>query len=196
MRKVSIVIMGIVMLLMACNREAPVIPLLPPDQTIPTLDFEFVSVASTIKFIPFGDTLPNSTINKGFEVQVSDTNERVLTACSGIVTAVVPDTTTAGGNLITMQFRRNSIYSFVYGGVTNVVVQVNDSLSGGEILGKVSSSGIADFQLIVNNNQALCPQTYGSPGFKSAIQEAILLNNSFSHTDTITSPCLFQSLPR
>jgi hypothetical protein len=196
MRKILIVITGMVMLLMACRRETPVIPPLPPDQTIPTLDFEFVSVGSTIKFVPFGDTLPNSGINKGYELQLSDTNERILTSSSGIVTSISPDTTAAGGSLITVKFRRNSIYSFIYGGVTNVVVQVNDSLSGGRILGKVSGSGIVDFQFIINNNETLCPQNYGSPGFVSAIQQAILLSNSFSHTDTILSPCRVQSLPK
>ena len=184
-----------VVLLMACNRETPVIPPLPPDSTSPTLAFEFVSVASTIRFVPFGDTLGNSVINKGYEIQLSDTTEKILTACSGIVTAIVPDTSAAGGNLITIKFKRNSIYSFVYGGVTNVQVNVNDSLQGGSILGKINGTGIVDFQVIMNNSVALCPSGYGSPGFNNAIQQAILFNNASHHSDSVTNPCAASTLP-
>ena len=184
-----------VVLLMACNKDTPVIPPLPPDSTSPTLAFEFVSIASTVKFVPFGDTLANSMVNKGYEIQLSDTTEKVLTACSGIVTAIVPDTSAAGGKLITVKFKRNSIYSFVYGGVTNVQVNVNDSLQGGSILGKISRTGIIDFQVITNNNEAVCPSSYGSPGFNNAIQQAILFNNSNHHSDSVTNPCAAASLP-
>src|SRR6202034_1378949 len=111
----------------------------------------------------------------------SDTTEKILTACSGIVTAIVPDTSAAGGKLITVKFKRNSIYSFVYGGVTRVQVNVNDSLQGGSILGRIGGAGIVDFQVIKNDNEALCPSNFGSPGFNTAIQQAILFSNSYHH---------------
>lgn len=185
--------MFFVVAFMACNKETSVIPPVLPDQTSPTLAFPFSSFASTTGFIPFGDTLPNLTLNKGYEVQLSDTNEVLLAACSGIVTAITPDT--AGGNFIAVKFKRNSIYSFLYAGITNVRVHVNDSLNGGSILGKVSGTGIVDFCLIKNNNEALCPQAYGSPGFNTAIQVAISKNNAFHPTDSVLIPCLTQSLP-
>jgi hypothetical protein len=195
MSKISVVFMFSVVLLMACNKETPVIPPLPPDQTSPTLAFEFVSVASTISFIPFGDTLSDLLINKGYQIQISDTTEKVLTACSGIVTAILPDTANAHGNIITVKFNRNSIYTFIYGGVTNVQVNVNDSLQGGSILGKVTGTGVVDFQVIKNNNTAVCPSGYGSVGFNNAIQQAIVFNNSSHHSDSVINPCQATSLP-
>ena len=177
----------------ACNKEAPVIAPLPPDQTPPSLTFPFTSFASTTIFIPFGDTLSNLSLNKGYRVQLSDTNESILAACSGIVTTITPDT--AGGNLITIKFRSKSIYSFQYGGVTRVAVNLNDSIRAGAILGKVSGNGLIDFKLIMNNNTALCPQGFGSPGFTNAINEAILKSNQLHLTDSILSPCKSSSLP-
>lgn len=193
MKKTWVVIMFFTLLFTGCNKETPVINPLPPDQTTPTLDFPFASFASTTRFIPFGDTIPGSNINKGYQVTFSDTNEALIAACSGIVTSITPDA--AGGNFITVKFRTNSIYSFLYGGVTNVQIHVADSLSGGSILGKVSGSGIAYFQLIKNNNEALCPQAYGSPGFNTAIDGAISKNNTFNPYDSVLTPCMVQSLP-
>ena len=187
-------VMFIVMLLVACNKDTPVIPPLPPDQSAPNLDFQFVSMASAIKFIPFGDTLPNLSVNEGYEIQLSNTNESIVAACSGIVTSITADT--AGGNFIAVKFKRNSIYSFLYGGVTNVVVHVNDSINPGSILGKINGNGINDFQLIKNNNEVLCPQAYGSAGFNTAIQEAILKNNALYPADSVLSPCVTESLPK
>ena len=194
MRKVTNVLVCGMMLLMACNKGTPGIPPLPPNQDAPTLDFEFVSIASTVKFIPFGDTLANHTVNKGYEILLSDTNESILTACSGIVTSIKPDTLAAGASIIAVKFKRNSIYSFTYGGVTRVVTHVNDSLGAGSVIGKVSKSGIVDFQLIMDGNTVLCPQSFGSPGFNQAIQEAILKNNTFNPTDSVASPCMAGSL--
>jgi hypothetical protein len=192
MRKVRAAIMVFVVLFASCNREAPVIPPLGPDQTAPTLDFPFASFASAVRFIPFGDTLPGLSRNKGYVVQLSDTNELLLAACSGIVTSIVPDT--AGGNFIAVKFRANSIYSFLYGGVTNVRVQVSDSLNGGSILGKINGTGVVYFELI-KNSQALCPQAYGSPGFNTAIAGAISRNNAIYPLDSVSNPCYMQSLP-
>ena len=194
MRKILVTIMFFAVLLVACNKDASVIPPLPPDQSIPTLNYEFVSIASTIKFTPFGDTLPDQTINKGYKIQLSDTNESVLTACSGIVSSIITDN--AGGNIITLKYKRNSIYSFTYAGITRVQVHVNDSLGGGKIIGKISGSGVVDFQIIRNNTDALCPQTYGSPGFNTSIQQAVSQNNSLHPADSVLSPCLAQSLPK
>ena len=193
MRKISVVIMGVLVLFAACNKETSVIPPLAPDRTLPSLTFPFTSFASTTLFVPFGDTLPNFSINKGYRVQLSDTNESVLAACSGIVTSINPDT--AGGNFITLKFRTNSIYSFKYGGITRVAVNLNDSLRAGAILGKVSGKGIIDFQLIINKNTALCPQSFGSPGFTAAINEAILRNNQVRSSDSVFEPCKISSLP-
>lgn len=193
MRKVGAVILIFVLLFTACNKEAPVIPPLQPDQTEPTLDFPFASFASTTQFIPFGDTLSGVNINRGYRVQFSDTNEVLIAACSGVVTAITPDT--SGGNFIAVRFRPGAVYSFLYGGVTNVRVHIADSLYGGSILGKVSGTGIAYFQLTKNSNEALCPQAYGSPGFNTAIAGAISKNNAFHPTDTVSSPCMIQSLP-
>ncbi len=192
MRKVRAVIMALVVLFASCNREAPVIPPLGPDLTAPTLDFPFASFASANRFIPFGDTLPDLSLNKGYLVQLSDTNELLLAASSGIVTAVTPDTT--GGNFIAVKFRSNSVFSFLYGGVTNVRVHVADSLYGGSILGKITGSGYVYFE-IIKNNEALCPQAYGSPGFNTAISGAISRNNSYYPLDSVSTPCYIQSLP-
>jgi len=192
MRKVCVVLVVVALLFAGCNKETSGIPPLGPDQTTPTLDFPFASFASATQFIPFGDTLGNLTVNKGYIVQLSDTNEYLLAASPGIVTAITPDT--AGGNFIAVKFRTNSVYSFLYGGVTNLRVHVADSLSGGAILGKISGTGMAYFQLIKNNNEALCPQTYGSPGFNTAIAGAVARNNAFHQQDSVASPCMAQSI--
>ncbi len=192
MRKIGAVIMVFLILLVGCNKETPEIPPIGPDLTAPTLDFPFASLASTTRFIPFGDTLPDLSINKGYLVQLSDTNEILLAACSGIVTAITNDT--AGGNFIAVKFRTKSIYSFVYGGVTNVRVRVADSIFGGSILGKISGKGKVSFQIIKNNTESLCPQTYGSPGFNTAIAGAIVKNNTFHPNDSVLSPCSIQSV--
>jgi len=192
MGKVRVVIMLMVVLFASCNREAPVIPPLGPDLTAPTLDFPFASFASAVRFTPFGDSLPNLTLSKGYQVQLSDTNELLLAACSGIVTSITPDT--SGGKFIAVKFRTNSIYSFLYGGVTNVRVQVSDSLNGGSILGKINGNGTVYFEIIKDSN-ALCPQSYGSPGFNTAIAGAIARNNSLYPQDSVSNPCYLQSLP-
>lgn len=186
--------MSLVVLFASCNRETPVIPPLGPDQTVPTLDFPFASFASATQFVPFGDTLPNLTVNKGYLVQLSDTNEYLIAASSGIVTSITQDT--SGGNFIAVKFNSNSIYSFQYGGVTRVRVHVADSLLGGSILGKVNGTGYAFFEVIKNSNEALCPQAYGSPGFNTAIAGAIAKNNAFHPSDSVVSPCAAQSLPQ
>ena len=193
MRKVCAVIMVFMMLFAGCNKETPVIPPLGPDTTAPNLDFPFASFASATQFTPFGDTLPNASVNMGYLVQLSDTNEALLAACSGIVTSITPDT--AGGNFIAVKFRTNGIYSFLYGGVANVQVHVADSLNAGSIIGKASCTGQIYFQLTKNNNEALCPQAFGSPGFNTAIAGAISKNNAFHPTDSVSSPCTVQSLP-
>ena len=194
MSKRGVVIMIIVVLFAACNKPTPVILPLGPDQTVPTLDFPFASFASAMQFFPFGDTIPNLTINKGYLVQLSDTNEYLLAACSGIVTSITPDT--LGGNFIAVRFRKGGVYSFLYGGVTRMQIHVADSLNGGSILGKVTGTGFAYFQLIKDSAEALCPQAYGSPGFNTAIAGAISRNNALHPSDSVLSPCLIQSLPR
>jgi Peptidase family M23 len=193
MNKIWVVIMCLAVLCASCNRETPIILSPGPDQTAPTLAFPFASFASVTQFIPFGDTLPNLTLNKGYLVQLSDTNEYVLAASSGIVTSIANDT--SGGNFIAVKFNSKSVYSFLYGGITRVRVRVNDNLSGGSILGKVSGNGFAYFELIKNSNEALCPQAYSSPGFNAAINGAISKNNAFHPMDSVVSPCYTQSLP-
>lgn len=192
MSKARVVFIVLVMLFTSCNKEAPVIPPLGPDMTAPTLDYPFASFASATKFIPFGDTLPNSTVNAGYIVQLSDTNEILLASCSGVVTSITPDT--SGGNFIAVKFRSNGIYSFLYGGVTNVQVHIADSLNAGSILGKISGTGLVYFQIIKNSNEAMCPQTFGSPGFNTAIAGAISKNNAFNPADSVCTPCMVQSI--
>ncbi len=192
MKKVSAVIICLVALLMGCNKETS--DTNPPlsDQSDPSFTFEFASVAATTRFIPFGDTLPGLTLCRGYEIQFSDTNELVMAACPGIVTAITPDT--SGGQDIAVKYKPNSIYSFVYGGVSNIAVQINDTLNAGSILGKISSSGKIDFQVIKNNNEALCPETFGSTGFNTAIETAISKNNAFNPSDSVLQPCSAQSI--
>jgi hypothetical protein len=70
---------------------------------------------------------------------------------------------------------------------------LNDSLTAGAVLGNIG--GVISFSLVRNNNTALCPATYGSVGFNTAIQLAISQSNKTTGEDTLTIPCLTESVP-
>lgn len=155
------------------------------DTSVPNLAQPICSFASVTRFIPFG-TGSGSNLSTGYEFHFSNTNQTVVAACNGIVSDI-------SGNTITIKYKKNSIYSFKYIGIGTVQVHVNDSLSFGAILGKLSSQGVLGFEMIKNDNTALCPQTYGGPGFNNAVQVAIDQHNS-QNPDSVSTPCLQSSV--
>ena len=192
MRK-SCVVLVCVFLLGSCKKPGTPPPGLPKDTTPPTLTWALTSFASTLKFYPFGKTLPDSTVNKGYEILIGSPNQDlILAVCPGIITSIDPGTY---GNSIHVLYKPNSVYSFIYSGVASVQVHVNDTLTPGLVLGRVNSSGIIDFRLVLNNNTALCPQNYGASAFNNNIQVAINQHNYLNPGDSISSPCETGSLP-
>lgn len=176
----------------SCNDKYPINDL-PEDTTAPSLTYPISSFSTVTRFIPFGGTLPSGGQCKGYDIFVSNANETITAACRGIVIAVNLDG--AGNNDITVKYKSNSVYSFVYSGVKDVMVDVNDSIYAGTILGKVGSNLELSFTLI-KSNEVLCPRTYGSAGFNDAIDLAIAKHNTANSTDSVFSACLAESLPK
>lgn len=181
------------LVLSACDKKYP-IDNLPDDTTPPALTYPMASFSSTTKFIPFAGSLPSSGQCKGYDVFLTDTNQFVASASSGIVSSVTDDA--AGNSSITVKYKANSIYSMVYSGIRSVMVQVNDSINAGTLLGKVGSNREIFFAVVKNNNEVLCPADYGSTGFNNAIQLAIDKHNANNPADSVLSSCLATSLPR
>lgn len=176
----------------SCNDKYP-IDQLPDDTTPPSLSNPFLSFSSTLQFIAFGDSL-NGELCKGYWFQMTDSNQSVLSACSGKVTSITDYPN--GAKSIAVKYKTNSIYSFVYSELRNVQVNVNDVIGSGTILGKTGNGGKLFFQIIKNNNEVLCPKTFGSPGFNIAIEQAISRHNTNYPSHSITDPCFVQTLPK
>ena len=96
----------------SCNKDNPV-PALPADTSSPTLSYQFVSFASTIRFTPFGDSTATGVPFQGYEVLLADTGalSYCTSCCSGFVTSISPGAN--GGNDIAVIYKKNSIYSFL-----------------------------------------------------------------------------------
>lgn len=180
------------LLISACNDKYPIDDL-PEDTSAPSLTYPLAGFATTTKFVPFGGTLPSSVQCKGYTIFLSNPNETITATCRGIVTAVNLDA--AGNNDITVKYKSNSIYSFVYSGVRDVLVDVNDSISAGTILGKLGSNMQVGFML-VKSNEVVCPRTYGTAGFNDAIDLAIGKHNTANTADSVFNACLVESLPK
>jgi hypothetical protein len=176
----------------ACNKPNP-LPPLPPDTSTPTLSNPIVSFASVTRFIPFGGIRTNAAVCEGYEILLTDTEQFYVSASQGIVSSI--SLNSSGSNDITVKYKANSIYSFLYSGVRNVQVQVNDSLIPGTILGKVSYNGDI-YMSLTRSNEALCPHTYASTGFNTAIQLAIGKDISFNPADSALTACLKDSLSK
>ncbi len=175
----------------ACNDKYPIDDL-PDDTTPPSLSFQFLSFSSTKRFVPFGDSL-NGDICKGYYFEMTDSSQSVTSGCSGIVTEI---TDMAGGaKSISVKYKSNSIYSFKYAYLRNVIVNVNDKINAGTILGKTGQGGKMYFELIKNNNEICCPGTFGSPGFNTAIEMARSKHNINFPADTVGEVCIVQSMP-
>lgn len=188
MQKIIVALVLLCVLASSCKKKYPIDPL-PKDTTPPTASFQVVSVSSTTSFTPFGGTLPNSEISKGYTIQLSDLNLTVNAACSGTVTAV-------SSNSVTVLYRANSIYSFYYSGIKNIRVAVNQSIAPGNILGDIASDGIVFFQVIKNDTEVECPDTFSDTGFKNSIRTAINKHIILHPADSLIVPCLAASLPR
>ncbi|MBK7149681.1 MAG: peptidoglycan DD-metalloendopeptidase family protein [Bacteroidetes bacterium] len=192
MKKYVPVIMCILFWGTSCNDKYP-IDELPDDTTPPSLTYPFLSFSSTKQFITFGDTL-NGELCKGYWFEMLDSNQNVAAAASGIVTGIADQT--GGAKSISVKYKANSIYSFVYANLRDVQVDINDAINPGTLLGKTGQGGKLYFQLIKNDNEVFCPQTFGSPGFNTAIGQAISKHNINYPSDTIAEPCSATSLPR
>lgn len=177
----------------SCDKKYP-IDQLPEDTSLPTLTYPLTSFSTANKFVSFGGTLPSSSQSKGYDIFLADTNQYVASACSGIVTSVTADA--AGNNAIAVRYKSNSIYSFLYSGLNNVMVAVSDTLNPGTLLGKIGSNREVYFAVIKSNTEVICPQSIGSPNFNNAIQLAIDKHNMFNAADSVFDACLFETLPR
>ncbi len=183
---------ALLLLVSACNDKYP-IPDLPKDTTAPSLTYPLSSFSTVTKFVNFGGTMPSSNQSKGYYVYMSNPNETITAACRGIVSAVNDDA--AGNKNITVLYKSNSIYSFVYSGIKDVMVDVHDSIQAGTILGKLGSNMEVGFML-VKENEVLCPSSYASAGFNDAIDLAIGKHNAANPSDSISNTCLVESLPK
>ncbi|MDB5282857.1 MAG: hypothetical protein JWO06_1932 [Bacteroidota bacterium] len=163
-----------------------------PDISIPTLIYPIISFASVTKFIPFGEA-DSTGLHKGYEIHLANTNQSIISASIGKITSITPD---AHGNTIRVLYKPRSIYTFVYSGIVNLNVHVNDTLNPGTILGRINPTGIINFAIILNNNTALCPEHFGAPAFNNSIQVAIDRHNSLNPGDSVDSPCKADSLPQ
>lgn len=192
MKKIVAPLFALVLFASSCNDKYPIDPL-PDDTTPPSLSNPFLSFSSTQQFIAFGDSL-NGDLCKGYWFQMTDSNQSVAAACSGTVTAI--SDIAGGAKSATVKYKSNSIYSFVYAELRNVQVSVNDVIASGTLLGKTGSGGKLFFQLIKNNNEVLCPKNFGSPGFNTALEQAISRHNTNYPSHAITDPCFVQTLPK
>jgi hypothetical protein len=188
MRKMMMILPCAALLFVAACKEETKLNS-PRDTSIPTLSRAFLSTASVVKFVAFGGTLPDATTNKGYYLQLTDTAQLVVASCQGIVTDI-----NSSNASITVTYKPKSIYSFVYTGVRNVAVQVNDTISSGSILGKIAADGKISFTLI-KNDEVLCPGDFGPGGFNNAMQSAIARHNALN-PDTIAAACVVSSLPK
>ena len=191
MRKVFLCLSGILFFMASCNKDYSIKPL-PEDTATPVFSYPIASLSSTIKFISFGDTLPDLSISHGYQIQLTDTTQIILAACSGVVnkiTSIAP-----GNNSILVKYKSNSVYSFLYSGIESTTLQLNDSIAGGVILGKIAKIGVISFQVMKHENELLCPQTFGSAGFNNAINLAIGKHNQYNAGDSVYTPCLVSSI--
>lgn len=181
----------------ACKKEYPIKDL-PPSTTLPNFTVPFVSTASTYKFIPFGHTNDAGQVNAGYEVYVTDSaTATVLASSSGYIKTVQQNA--AGDYKISMEPKRNSIYTIIYNHITNVTRVAGDSVNANTILGKVGTGGRASLQINRTQNGAtvaLCPDSLASTGFRNAFNLAIQKHNQFNPADSVLSPCSAASLPQ
>lgn len=192
MKKVFAVLASFLVIASACNDKYP-IDELPDDTTPPSISFQFLSFSSTKRFVPFGDSL-NGEICKGYYFEMTDSTQSVSAGCSGIVTDIKD--MAGGAKSLSIRYKSNSIYSFKYSYLRNVMVNVNDNINAGTILGKTGQGGKLYFELIKNNNEVCCPGVFGSPGFNTAIQMARSKHNINFPSDTVGEVCIVQSLPQ
>jgi hypothetical protein len=171
----------------SCNKKYPIDPL-PKDTAPPTFSYPVVSFSSTSVFTPFGGTLSSGGTSKGYTVHLTDPNLTVNAVCSGIVKTVT-------SNSITVLYKANSIYSLYYSGLQNIRVVANDTVRAGIILGKIGNNGEIFFQIIKNDSEAICPDTFSDTGFKAAVQTAITKHIQFYPADSLMIPCAVASLP-
>lgn len=176
----------------SCNNKYP-IDELPPDINPPSLTNPMAGFASLQKFVPFGGMLSTSETCKGYFFHVTDTNQSVVSACSGVVVSVTNNLD--NNNTVLVKYKSNSIYSVQYSGVRDVIVAVNMNIAPGTVLGKVCDAGDVSIVLIKNSNEALCPEQFGSPGFNTSVQQAIARHNMLNPTDSVFNSCNGVSLP-
>ena len=189
MQKVVFMLLVLCFVSFSCNTKYP-IDALPKDTTPPTLSYPLVSFSSTTQFTPFGGTVPaTSEISKGYTVHLTDPNLTINSATSGTVTSV-------STNSVTVLYKTNSIYSLYYSGLQNILVSVNQTIAAGTILGHITSTGDVFFQVIKNDTEVDCPDTFSDNSFKTAIQTAIGKHIMNHPADSLMAPCVSASLPR
>ena len=192
MNKLTISLLAIILLVAACSKTDKNDIIV--DTTAPALTNPLTSFSSTNKFIAFGDTLPNLSINKGYDIFINDTNQMITAACGGIVSTITTDA--ANNNTITVAYKANSIYTLLYAGIKNVLVDINDTITAGTILGKLGSNREIYFAVIKNNTEVICPNTFASSGFRNSINTAIAMHNATNVTDSVITTCLVETLPK
>lgn len=186
--------LGVVVLLVSSCGKPKSIDQLPDDTTNPAITYPFISMSSAEYFYPFGDTLHSVEASRAYFVEVGDTNLNVVSATDGIVTAI--STNPDGNYTVVVRYKPNSIFTLEYSGVKTPVVTEGDSLNPGTILGKIARTGEMTFMVVKNGTEAICPATYGSTGFNTAVQLAINKHNTAHSNDSVFAACYAESLPR
>jgi hypothetical protein len=192
MKKVFFVVaLTFLLLVNSCKKESPY-PTLPANQSVPTLSWAIASFASVTRFYPFGDTSLGNPANTGYQMILSDTTTAIFSACTGIVQSITP--TGKGMYSVTVKYKSNSPYTFIYSGLGHVNVHVNDSLQNSALLGTIAHNGIMGFSLVKNGHTAICPSLMAADGFNNSINTAMSLSNYKTPEDSIMSPCLVDSI--
>jgi hypothetical protein len=177
----------LLVLFAGCKKQTQDSPAPQGDTTVPNISYPIASFASAYKFIPFGAPLQAGGTNTGYEVYLSDGQQAILSASSGIVSSI--NTDNKGNSTIEVKFKTNSIYTFRYAGVRSLLVHLGDSITPGTLLGKISTTGVIDFAMVKNGHIMLCPQLYASSSFNNSIQVAITRHNALNPNSQVTEAC-------
>ncbi|MCX6199370.1 MAG: peptidoglycan DD-metalloendopeptidase family protein [Bacteroidetes bacterium] len=189
MQKIVFTLVLLSFVFFSCNNKYA-IDALPKDTTPPTISYPVVSFSSTTQFTPFGGTVPaTSEISKGYTIHLTDPNLTINSATAGSVTAV-------SANSVMVLYKTNSIYCFYYSGLQNIMVSVGQTVAPGTILGHITATGDVFFQVIKNDTEVNCPDTFSDNSFKMAIQTAITKHIMNNPADSLMTSCTVTSLPR
>lgn len=196
MKKYLLVLTAALLATASCKDDKYPIDELPPDATAPYFSAPFVSVSSTTRFIPFGDSTAAGGFTNSYEIYLNDSTQRVIAAGAGYVNAV--NQAGNGDYEIHISPKVYSIYNEIYMNVKEPTVVAGDSVDAGTILGKIGTGKMSALKVLKTENNtvtAICPGSLGNVGFNNAFNRALAISDSLNNDSTL-APCLFTTLPQ